>query len=396
MPEEKNLLIKENKQVADLNRVPGFDPAKLLQKSVKGQEGASDQVPQLMLKYKKLWFRLACPNGRIRLVARHLTEKIAVVEAEIYRDKADPVPVSNFVASRTAHDTPGGLYIQAAQYEAVDNALTDAGFGIQLCDVCKTWGEEAYTKPVSKTMDEMQGYAVQSSEPVIERHQEEQKDEASTPEMEPVPNQVLPECTSATQKVVPAENENSAAHGSDLEKPSMQPGTNEDSAQPAAPEAAPVGVIPDNSDSLTTQGEEASDISLAEQSMPAETVHEAHPVTDTEAEHREMEPNAIVGEADVPGDESAEAQHGAQDGELNDTEKTSAGEADQVPREMTLEEAMNVIADVGSCRGKTLAQIADRRPTTLRWYFTTCPDSSEHLRKAARMVFESLNLQKSA
>ena len=104
MPEEKNLLIKENKQVADLNRVPGFDPAKLLQKSVKGQEGASDQVPQLMLKYKKLWFRLACPNGRIRLVARHLTEKIAVVEAEIYRDKADPVPVSNFVASRTAHD----------------------------------------------------------------------------------------------------------------------------------------------------------------------------------------------------------------------------------------------------------------------------------------------------
>lgn len=86
MPEEKNLLIKENKQVADLNRVPGFDPVKLLQKSVKGQEGASDQVPQLMLKYKKLWFRLACPNGRIRLVARHLTEKIAVVEAEIYRD----------------------------------------------------------------------------------------------------------------------------------------------------------------------------------------------------------------------------------------------------------------------------------------------------------------------
>ena len=64
--------------------------------------------------------------------------------------------------------------------------------------------------------------------------------------------------------------------------------------------------------------------------------------------------------------------------------------------ELTLEEARNVIADVGSCRGKTLAQIADRRPTTLRWYFTTCPDSSERLKKAARIVFESLNLQKTA
>lgn len=63
---------------------------------------------------------------------------------------------------------------------------------------------------------------------------------------------------------------------------------------------------------------------------------------------------------------------------------------------MTLEEARNMVADVGSCRGKTLAQIADRRPTTLRWYFTSCPDSSERLRQAARMVFESLNQQKTA
>ena len=84
---------------------------------------------------------------------------------------------------------------------------------------------------------------------------------------------------------------------------------------------------------------------------------------------------------------------------------SDATETDAVPEaksedgadgEMTLEEARNMIADVGSCRGKTLAQIADRRPTTLRWYFTTCPDSSEQLKRAARLVFESLNLQRSA
>ena len=76
---------------------------------------------------------------------RHLTEEIAIVEAEICRDRSDTAQVVNFVASCTAQDTPGGLYIQAAQYEAVDNDLTDAGFGIQLCNVCKTWGGgEAY------------------------------------------------------------------------------------------------------------------------------------------------------------------------------------------------------------------------------------------------------------
>ena len=145
MPEVKELLIRTNEPVAALNRVPGFDPVKLLQGAISNGKQEEGERVQLILKYKKLWFRLACPHGRIRVTALRLTEQMAIIQAEIFRDKNDDKPVSNFVASRTVHNTPGGLYIQAAEYEAVDNALTDAGFGIQLCDVCKTWGEEAYT-----------------------------------------------------------------------------------------------------------------------------------------------------------------------------------------------------------------------------------------------------------
>ena len=392
MPEEKGLLIKENKQDADLNRVPGFDPVKLLQKSVKGQEGASDQIPQLMLKYKKLWFRLACPNGRIRLVARHLTEKIAVVEAEVYRDKADPAPVSNFVASRTAHDTPGGLYIQAAQYEAVDNALTDAGFGIQLCDVCKTWGEEAYTKPI-KIMEKVWQPAAQGSETMIQCHKDEQKETISTPATETHPEKVLSAHAAATREGMPPEDGCLTAPESVLEAPELKPGTAGQIDQLMSPDAPPVEHVSNNGDSLTPQNEEPGNPAQTEQSAPTATIPEFHPGTDAEVEHGQMAPNVIDSEADVSGEESAEAQHDAQDIQVADTD---AVEVAQETEDMTLEEAMNVIADVGSCRGKTLAQIADRRPTTLRWYFTTCPDSSERLKKAARMVFESLNLQKSA
>ena len=113
MSEERSLLIQESKAVAELNHVPGFDPLKLIQKTLKGRDFSENQLPQLVLKYKKLWFRLACPHGRIRLIARHLTEEIAIVEAEIYRDRGDTTPVANFVASRTAKDTPGGLYIHS-------------------------------------------------------------------------------------------------------------------------------------------------------------------------------------------------------------------------------------------------------------------------------------------
>jgi hypothetical protein len=35
---------------------------------------------------------------------------------------------------------------------------------------------------------------------------------------------------------------------------------------------------------------------------------------------------------------------------------------------MTLEEAGNMIVPVGTCKGWTLSQVADRRPASLKWY----------------------------
>ena len=36
---------------------------------------------RLDLRYKKLWFRLACPTGRLKLNALRITEKMAIFEA---------------------------------------------------------------------------------------------------------------------------------------------------------------------------------------------------------------------------------------------------------------------------------------------------------------------------
>lgn len=43
--------------------------------------------------------------------------------------------MSSYVANRTLDTTPGGLYVEAAQEEALDTALSNAGFGIQFADV---------------------------------------------------------------------------------------------------------------------------------------------------------------------------------------------------------------------------------------------------------------------
>ena len=109
--------------VSELNKVAGFNPLKFVRKTERGYK--------LDLRYKKLWFRLKYPTGRIKLSPLRITDQLAIIEARVYFDKADTEPKASFIAQREAKTTPGGLYIEAAQHAAIDRALSDAGFGLQ-------------------------------------------------------------------------------------------------------------------------------------------------------------------------------------------------------------------------------------------------------------------------
>ena len=130
---QESMLYTTNATVAALNRVSGFDPLKFLRRTTSCKTG--EDVMRLDLRYKKLWFRLACPTGRLKLNALRITEKMAIFEAKVYRDREDTEPLSSYVANCTLDATPGGLYVEAAQEEALDTALSNAGFGIQFADV---------------------------------------------------------------------------------------------------------------------------------------------------------------------------------------------------------------------------------------------------------------------
>ena len=119
--------------VAELNKVPGFNPLKLLRRIISPENG--EEMMQLDLRYKKLWFRLANPKGRIRLNALRITEQMAIYEAQVFLERTDENPIGSFTSSCTKEEAPGGQYIQAAQHAAMDEALSDAGFGIQFADV---------------------------------------------------------------------------------------------------------------------------------------------------------------------------------------------------------------------------------------------------------------------
>lgn len=124
---------------AGLNRVKGFDPLKYARST---ENGAVLDLP-----YQKLWFRLRHPNGKIRIFIKNLSEKIAAVEARVYFDRADSEPAANCIISGV--DVEDKVSVAKAQHDAMEKALSDAGFGLQFISVNPS-GVKAEEKAVTK------------------------------------------------------------------------------------------------------------------------------------------------------------------------------------------------------------------------------------------------------
>ena len=314
---QESMLYTTNATVASLNHVPGFDPLKFLRRTISRKTG--EDVMRLDLRYKKLWFRLACPTGRLKLNALRITEKMAIFEAKVYRDREDAEPLSSYVANCTLDATPGGLYVEAAQEEALDTALSNAGFGIQFADVGSESEEYGSEVPV--------GVKAEIAKPVQVKTEVAKSVQTKTEDAEPVKKQ--PEAVKATSQ-----------------------------------EADPLDAIM------------ADDMPIPEQ-VTAEVVEK---------------PKAVVLESVQPAETPAEQPQNVivLEQEPPAAAYTQSSPVEEICRQMTYEQAQNVIVDCGTCKGWTLAQVADRRPASLRWYVKGYQGENNILRAAAAIIWDSL------
>lgn len=131
----QNCMYDEVKEVKNLNGVEGFDPRKYMRII---QEEGGRVTFYLDVAFRKLWFRLKYPEGKIVKKILKLTEQVAIVEAKVYLNRNDGE--ENFVANAfaqkyfSAEDMFGSKYVELAETAAVGRALTDAGFGLQFSD----------------------------------------------------------------------------------------------------------------------------------------------------------------------------------------------------------------------------------------------------------------------
>lgn len=131
----QSCMYDEVKEVKNLNGVDGFDPRKYMRII---QEEGGRVTYYLDVAFRKLWFRLKYPEGKIVKKILKLTEQVAIVEAKIYLNRSDGEEnfIANLFAQKyfSAENMFGSKYVELAETAAVGRALTDAGFGLQFSD----------------------------------------------------------------------------------------------------------------------------------------------------------------------------------------------------------------------------------------------------------------------
>lgn len=151
-------------EINQLNRVDGFDPRRYMR--LIENEGQPAKY-YLDVAYRKLWFRLKYPQGKIVKKILKLTEQVAIIEARVYLDHNDAEEnfISNALAQRcqSNDDQFGNKYVELAETAAVGRALSDAGFGLQFADQEKDFDPDVTEAPIEERI--MRGGSIMGGNP---------------------------------------------------------------------------------------------------------------------------------------------------------------------------------------------------------------------------------------
>ena len=347
MSRERIMLTQAIPAVQQLRRVQGFDPLRFLKRNVNGGI-------ELEPRYQRLWFRLACPDGKMLLNRLRITDQIAVYEAQVFLSREDNQPITNFTAAVEKTQAPAGRYVQAAQDEALKTALDNAGFGIQLCEIVPSAAADTQSGRKQKVSAGAVSGAVnrQETDPAINKAAAPQREapasENHSKQAAPTPQEVQPQEAAKTPSVNQQEVHTTQQTESVSDAMSLLQAL---SGGAAASEPDPV--MPQKAQEISSETAEAA---VTERTETAQTV------------------KSVV--VDMPAAASTATAPKYSDDMT----------VDEILSLMTEDEAAELVVTTGVNKGWTMAQVSEQRPSSLKYYAYLCEDCGNIMKAAAMLL----------
>ncbi|MEZ3492933.1 MAG: hypothetical protein K1W38_11710 [Lachnospiraceae bacterium] len=362
----------EVEEIRNLNRVEGFDPRRymrLIQKE--GQAGKY----YLDVAYRKLWFRLRYPEGKIVKKILKLTEQVAIVEARVYLNRNDDEDnfISNALAQKymTADDQFGNKFVELAETAAVGRALSDAGFGLQFADREGDIDPEVTEAPFDAQMFAGTGGMVPEGTCMDPALQEGAAGGGEILQEEIFPGQY------GIEEYIPMPEDVGQAMG-------MTPAMQQAGTAPSAVRQ-------------TAQGATTSQAQGRQTQQPAPAPQPAQGVTPA-MQNRQAAPNPAQGSTAPGNTRPAAAAQGTGTGKAAAGKGGNGQGAGEIRRDMPVEQiysmlsrdsAAAVVIPMGFNKGKTLGQVAVEKPANLQWYVDSYGGPDNLLRAAAKFLIDA-------
>lgn len=362
----------EVEEIRNLNRVEGFDPRRymrLIQKE--GQAGKY----YLDVAYRKLWFRLRYPEGKIVKKILKLTEQVAIVEARVYLNRNDDEDnfISNALAQKymTADDQFGNKFVELAETAAVGRALSDAGFGLQFADREGDIDPEVTEAPFDAQMFAGTGGMVPEGTCMDPALQEGAAGDGEILQEETFPGQY------GIEEYIPMPEDVGQAMG-------MTPAMQQTGTAPSAVRQ-------------TAQGAATSQAQGRQTQQPAPAPQPAQGVTPA-MQSRQAAPNPAQGSTAPGNTRPAAAAQGTGTGKAAAGKGGNGQGAGEIRRDMPVEQiysmlsrdsAAAVVIPMGFNKGKTLGQVAVEKPANLQWYVDSYGGPDNLLRAAAKFLIDA-------
>ena len=356
MTMNQDCMYQNVKEIQELNRVEGFDPRKYMRQLTGDGQAAKYYLDVV---YRKLWFRLKYPNGKIVKTLKKLTDQVAIVEAKVYLDRNDPEEsfIFNALAQKymTADDQFGNKYVELAETAAVGRALADAGFGLQFADL----EGEADPNIVDAGLEHMSGAATGESLP--DGTYMEVAGETYTATEEQIPGQydINTYIDSQAPQQAPAGN----MAGAEMNQmPQAMQNNVPQAIQNNVPQAMQNSVPP------TTQN------NMPPAMQPSQTGTESRPVQNRQT----MPPTQAPTQGNQPSIQDT----------LSRIQRNLPVE--QIYKMLNRDMAAALVISAGYYKDKlTLGQLAIEKPQSLNWYVNDYKGPDNLLRAAARFLLDA-------